>query len=818
MVLINKGVIQDLKDLLDAKVYKVVPGSLKKYQKGAKLLREWEGYEEGIDDLIVAILGMLQRKFHYDDGENIAGVTKLAGAITTMGDIMTITIKGYTTVDKQVWKDSVKFGEIFMKVLIEGGYVSIDRCSPEYTGEKCTAPWVIHPTHKWSDVIPAFKASLTNNYMGIRTEKPNNITGLFDTISGRPILKNSTDTVKFNKMLGTPFMDGLNVVRQTGWRINNRVLQFILNANLDLSYGEIPSEGSKKYVEKSYFDLKKASKGNDKFLELKCLAIYERESTLWTAKRYALKERSNSTEKQIILEKAKGLQTYPKFYYDIEVDYRGRIYNTESFLHYQSSDFAKGLLEFYEAKEMNDAGYKWLLRHIACSFNQNFSKDELRNITYFKEDYVKHLEDSELDSISVDKMSMEDRIEWSIANMEELLKIGTDGIILEGCKKPIVLLAACVDLVGYHKALREGVAYLSHLPIPVDGSNNGCQHTSAMNRDRTTGSKVGLTYSKIPEDLYVIIAKHMEILTDGFCKSRGMTMKDMRSCISKRATMTRAYSAGAAKIADSMFSDCYKEGATVKFNITARDCEYLSKKAVEAIDEVCVSNTYVRKYLQRLVQHELGVYKYLFKDGTDATKYMQGLKKELDKIPRKKTDENNKRRDAIKEKMKIATWSLVSGNAAKMISWETPVGFIADCELNVNESVSCIVNLDGKRIELSGKIKTERPDQKKHISAIAANMVHSMDSAHLVSCASSWGDRGKSSFGAVHDSFSVHASDVDELLVDIKTTFINLYEDLDAYQYFTDQIVSDTDGLNIMKPELGDLDLQEIHQSDFFFA
>ena len=815
-------VIKRIREDIDAKLDTVVLGSKKSYSKGAILLKGWEHYDSGINDMLMVIISMLQKKFHYDDGENKAGTTKLTSAMTNIGLVMTTTITGFPVTTKSGWKDQVKLGAFIINSLINTGYVTVDRDCPDYDGPILRAPYVIHPTFMWIDIIPEFKKSLTNKYMGIYQEEPQDISGLYDTMSGKPIIKGLTDQVKFNKFMKSDYIKGLNVIRKSGWRVNREVLNTLLNDDIDLSYDEIPKKGSKHRVNKLFKDLqietRKKDKGKAHKYEDK-LFKYEQELKSWILKKDKLNKRSTSTDKQTILERASGLSESDAFYYDVETDYRGRVYNSESYVHYQSSDFSKGILEFSESKKMDANGYKWLLRHIACTYNQSYSIDELKNITWLEEDYVSYLEENSLEDISVDKMSLEDRYLWSQYHCEWLLEVGRSKTIFWDLDKPVMFLAACMDLVGYEDATNNGEDYYSHLPIPVDGSNNGCQHTSAMNRDRNTGSKVGLTNRKIPIDLYVLVAKRLEELTDNFCQSRGMNMKLIRKNISKRACMTRQYSAGSSSISETMFSDCYKNKITEEFDISSEDCDYLADNSVIAIDEICSSNTYIRKFLQKLVEFELGKFGHRFPDGSDATQFISKLKVELSELDRKDKDEHYyERRSEIFEEMKKSSWTLLYGNGSKEISWVTPSGFQVDCALYKQDSVSCKVVIDGKTIEIMGKVDTDKPDYQKHASAIAANMVHSMDATHLVDVAKRWGERGNSSIGAVHDSIAVHACDVNDLLVDIKESFIEIYEDLDIYQYFIDNIITNKDNLKIMKPELGDLDLNEILDSDYFFA
>ena len=57
------------------------------------------------------------------------------------------------------------------------------------------------------------------------------------------------------------------------------------------------------------------------------------------------KRKSKLIERKFMILKAEALKDYGGFYQTFEVDYRGRMYNTEPFLNFQSSDVAKGLIK-----------------------------------------------------------------------------------------------------------------------------------------------------------------------------------------------------------------------------------------------------------------------------------------------------------------------------------------------------------------------------------------------------------------------------------------------------------------------------------------
>jgi DNA-directed RNA polymerase len=77
------------------------------------------------------------------------------------------------------------------------------------------------------------------------------------------------------------------------------------------------------------------------------------------------------------------------------------------------------------------------------------------------------------------------------------------------------------------------------------------------------------------------------------------------------------------------------------------------------------------------------------------------------------------------------------------------------------------------------------------------------------------------SFAMIHDSFGVHACDVDLLHYIIRDEFIKLYgEDIltQTYQSTLLGLPGDKWPDVELPPEAGELDLEEVRKADFFFA
>ena len=85
-----------------------------------------------------------------------------------------------------------------------------------------------------------------------------------------------------------------------------------------------------------------------------------------------------------------------------------------------------------------------------------------------------------------------------------------------------------------------------------------------------------------------------------------------------------------------------------------------------------------------------------------------------------------------------------------------------------------------------------------------------MDASHMALVIYDWGK----DFGAVHDSFSTHPNDVEDLLELTKKRFIRMYY---KDNYF-DKIEKNFKLEGLEQPALGELNIMEVYNSDYFFA
>ena len=237
--------------------------------------------------------------------------------------------------------------------------------------------------------------------------------------------------------------------------------------------------------------------------------IYNLENRRWTDKQYCLRKQSQATRNRAILETINGNDTAPgwlgyEFYQSMYLDYRGRIYNRDPYFSYQSNDLARGHFLFAEEKPVDQKGAEYTFIHAATSFNQTYKINELEHQDWITLDYKTALKTDDLVDISVDKMGVTDKHNWTVDHIEQILDVAENPITTQNywlsAEKPWVFLSLCFEIGGIVGSALTDETYYSSMPISIDGVNNGTQHLAAMSRDEKAGKLVGLLPMQMPKD------------------------------------------------------------------------------------------------------------------------------------------------------------------------------------------------------------------------------------------------------------------------------------------------------------------------------
>ena len=171
--------------------------------------------------------------------------------------------------------------------------------------------------------------------------------------------------------------------------------------------------------------------------------------------------------------------------------------------------------------------------------------------------------------------------------------------------------------------------------------------------------------------------------------------------------------------------------------------------------------------------------------------------------------------------MEVMSWlgecARVVSKGGKPVQWTTPMGLpvVQPYKAPSRKVVRTIVQSFVLQYDSEGSAI----QKQKQKSAFPPNFIHSVDSAHMMKTALAC-QRRDIAFAGVHDSFWTHARDVDAMNEVIRDTFVELhseplmttlYEELrETYPEAADEIPK--------PPPLGELDLNEVKKSRYFFS
>lgn len=215
------------------------------------------------------------------------------------------------------------------------------------------------------------------------------------------------------------------------------------------------------------------------------------------------------SERQI--KTARKFRDAEAIYMPYNLDFRGRTYDCVDAggVSAQSNSQGKALIDFAIGKPLGERGANHLARHAANCYGE-------------------------------DKLSHDAREDWTLENSEMLLNCARAPSLYSEWRSaddPLGFLAACFEWEGY---VNEGEAFVSHLPIALDGTCNGLQHFAAMLRDPATARAVNvLQVGDTPSDIYGVVSEAMKLTLPDSLKPL------MSRKIPKKSVMTLPYGATA---------------------------------------------------------------------------------------------------------------------------------------------------------------------------------------------------------------------------------------------------------------------------------
>ena len=156
------------------------------------------------------------------------------------------------------------------------------------------------------------------------------------------------------------------------------------------------------------------------------------------------------------------------------------------------------------------------------------------------------------------------------------------------------------------------------------------------------------------------------------------------------------------------------------------------------------------------------------------------------------------------------------------IHWVTPVGFPVYQSYPEMKSKRVKAMLMGEVIKPRINTEKDTTDKLRMSNGVAPNLVHSVDSAAMIETVNVAMDNGIINFCNVHDSFGTTAADVEVLNTSLREAFINMFTENDILENFRNDVLRQLPEKYHDKlpevPQKGNLDINELRKSKFFFA
>lgn len=557
-----------------------------------------------------------------------------------------------------------------------------------------------------------------------------------------------------------PALEALNIIQGTPWRINERMLEIVERCHVEgIEVDGLPRKTPLAMPERIEGDTEEARKV--------------------ARQRAEVRRRNVTIQGQLVqfrsdIQTARKMANAPQFWLPHNMDFRGRVYPIPTF-NQQRSDYVKAMLDFADGVELTEEGHRWLCIHLAnCG---DFGK--------------------------VSKRSFDERVRWVHDNGHWMLECARAPFTHRGwlkADKPFAFLRACMDLLGYREAQSSDTPFVSHLPIHVDGSNSGLQHYSAILRSTEDGKYVNLVPQPVPADVYAEVARRVDAVAKVSSEpvaqlwlNHGIDRK-----VVKRNVMTFPYSSEAFGFREQIMEDLMTPlndlviDGKLPEHPFGRDggwaaAGWMAKQSYAAVVDTVKAASGAMKYLKTVagaLAHEGHGLAYVTPVGLP--------------VLHEYTEWDCKRVDV----------------------------WLYDASMKVTDASSKdVVEGDDvyRRIQTNLRVRpTKVVVKSKQKSAVAPNVIHSMDAAHLMLTTLSACRAGVPAFSLIHDSFGCHASHMPVLFATVRSEMVAMYTNycpLETIKRAADATLSEKGRKKIEDvPAKGDLDLELINSSDYAFA
>lgn len=494
--------------------------------------------------------------------------------------------------------------------------------------------------------------------------------------------------------------EGLNVLGETAWTVNERILRVMSKIwNTGEDFLAIPKDQKAPDIPPPPpRDAEPTAKRDWQRLAKKIANEYSMNRSLRCDTNYKL-------------EIARAL-IGERFYFPHNLDFRGRAYPISPHFNHLGNDLSRGLLMFWEGKELGPEGLSWLKIHLANLFGH--SKLPFDKRIQFVDDNIS-------------------KIQESVANPYD-----KNGFWL-AADDPWQALASMFEITEAIK-LPDPSKFVSHQPVHQDGTCNGLQHYAALGGDIEGANQVNLVPSDTPKDVYAFVAAlTKERLQKEKAEGNEYAEKLLNVInrkVVKQTVMTNVY--GVTYI-----------GATAQIRKQLTD--YFPDK------EECF---HLSVYL---TAHVFGAIRSLFSGAHLIQDWLSECARRVTKsVNVLHLDEDH----LINQK---------NGKPQNMsaVIWTTPLGLpVVQPYRHINKK-QVATNL--QTVFISDPFEVNEVFSSRQVTAFPPNFIHSLDATHMLMSALECGKEGIA-FASVHDSYWTHAASINVMNKALRDQFVKLHQ------------------------------------------
>lgn len=375
-----------------------------------------------------------------------------------------------------------------------------------------------------------------------------------------------------------------------------------------------------------------------------------------------------------------------------------------------------------------------------------------------------------------DKLTMDDRYAFAVRQefLDECAAWVDDPMVNRGwlkADKPFQFLAVAFEWVWANR-MEDPEAFISYLPGNLDGSCNGAQHLSILSRDSVGAKATNCTSDPNRNDLYQQVGDELFRLVQIdeakgvkeaiFWAKKLARPKDRRKVV-KRSVMTVPYGVTGYGIATFMLKEHLDKDEWP-------EAKYIRDLLIACIDATLDKGRALQRYFSQCAARCADAGLPLCWDTPAGSKVTMAY------------------RNVIQKR--------VTGFCTKFVVYEEPEE-----------------DEDGEEF-----LKRIGMDMEAMVRGAPPNVVHSCDASHMQITVCRMADAGIKDFSMIHDSFGCPMAHVGLMRDILRHAIVDMYSG-DFLQRWRES-VEHYSGLEMPDPEfvMGDFDINEILQSEFFFS